>query len=304
MPVFTDRNTVGIKPRGRRAQVGLRKQRKRYRHTQKNGQTYTVAGTSDRTHLHSVHHHSLVGTSQALSLDDVLQVADGLTLCYRDTLFAELRLIPEITSVAVDQSADSVTVSTFSCVMSLVWRRMLREWHAVPDMKLYTLLNQLSVKAGAALAGIYVVSQTTIGMLLGNKLGAELVPMQLSFTRDRFNAIVSTWAPEHLEQFRHHFYLDFIHPAWYGLMLAWALAKVVPNIRKQLIWIPIIAGLCDLGENSIHASALFGGTFKDLDQPWIWMSSTFALTKWCLVLVSVVLIVTYFVRRRAVKSAG
>ena len=168
-------------------------------------------------------------------------------------------------------------------------------------MNLFELLNKLSVKAGATLAGLYIVSQVSIGMLLGHKVGAELIPMQLAFTKTRFDAIVTSWTSENLEQFQHHFYLDFIHPAWYGLTLAWALARTVPDTRKTLVWLPVIAAACDMCENSIHAIAAFTGTFKELDQPWIWMSSTFASTKWLLALGSAVLVVTFFILGRGQK---
>ncbi len=165
-------------------------------------------------------------------------------------------------------------------------------------MTLATRLNRLSTRTGAMLAAAYVASQCTIGFLLGHKVGAELIPMQLSFTKARFDSVVGGWTDQHLLQLQHHFYLDFVHPAWYGLMLAWALAKTLPANRQVLVWIPIIAALCDLCENTLHAIPLFKGAFRELDQPVIAVSSTFSAAKWLLATVAVVLIIYFFPRSR------
>lgn len=156
-------------------------------------------------------------------------------------------------------------------------------------------LNRLSGAAGAAVAAVYLLSQTSIGFLLGHKVGSQLVPMQLAFTKARFDSVVSGWTDVNLLQLQHHFYLDFVHPLWYGLMLAWALAKTLPASRHALVWIPVIAALCDVCENTLHAVPLFQGTFRELDQPYIAIGSAFAATKWMLAVVSIVLIVTFFI---------
>ena len=165
-------------------------------------------------------------------------------------------------------------------------------------MTLADCLTQLSSKAGATLFCVYVISQVSIALLLGHKVGAELVPMQLAFSKHRFDAIVTGWSAENLMQFQHHYYLDFIHPLWYGVTLAWALAKTLPPGRKSLVWLPVVAAFCDLGENTLHAIPAFNGTFRELDQPVIALSSTLAATKWLLATVSVVLIAVYFIRAR------
>ncbi len=170
-------------------------------------------------------------------------------------------------------------------------------------MTLADRLNRLPVKAGAAFFCVYVISQVFIAMLLGHKVGAELVPMQLAFSKHRFDTIVTGWSTENLAQFQHHYYLDFIHPLWYGVTLAWALAKTLPPGRKWLVWLPVVAALCDLCENVLHAIPAFNGTFRELDQPVIALSSTFAATKWLLAAVSVVLVVVYFIRARKPSSA-
>lgn len=165
-------------------------------------------------------------------------------------------------------------------------------------MTLAAHLNQLSNKAGATFTGLYVLSQVSIGIVLGHKVGAELIQMQLAFTKPRFDSIVGGWTDENLQQFQHHFYLDFIHPVWYGLMLAWALVKTLPAAKKSLVWMPIVAALCDICENTLHAIPSFQGTFRELDQPYIAMSSCFAATKWLLALLSVYFVVTCFFRGR------
>ena len=143
-----------------------------------------------------------------------------------------------------------------------------------------------------------MLSQISIGFLLGHKVGSELIQMQLAFTKPRFDAIVSGWTDTNLQQFQHHYYLDFIHPVWYGLMLAWALAKTLPASHKSLVWMPIVAGVCDICENTLHAIPSFQGTFRELDQPYIAISSGFAATKWSLAVLSIGFVVTYFLRGR------
>ncbi len=165
-------------------------------------------------------------------------------------------------------------------------------------MTLSARLNKLSNRAGATIAALYVLSQSSISFLLGHKVGPGLIPMQFAFTKPRFDSVVSGWTDANLLQLQHHFYLDFVHPFWYGLMLAWALAKTLPAARQSLVWIPVVAALCDVCENTLHAIPLLQGSFRELDQPYIALSSSFAATKWLLAIVSIVLIVRYFIKNR------
>lgn len=151
-------------------------------------------------------------------------------------------------------------------------------------------------------AALYVLSQSSIAFLLGHKVGSELIPMQLAFTKPRFDSIVGGWTDANLLQLQHHFYLDFVHPLWYGLMLAWALAKTLPPARQSLVWIPVVAALCDICENTLHAIPLFQGTFRQLDQPLIAASSGFAAVKWLLAGVSIALIARYFIKNRRANT--
>ena len=170
-------------------------------------------------------------------------------------------------------------------------------------MTLAQHLNRLPNKAGAALVGLYVISQSSIAVLLGHKVGPELIKLQLAFTKPRFDSVVGSWTEANLQEFQNHFYLDFFHPVWYGLMLAWALAKTLPPNRRSLVWIPIVAALCDMCENTIHAVPTFQGTFQELSQPWIAISSCFAATKWLLALISIIFIVVCFIRGRLRRQA-
>lgn len=166
-------------------------------------------------------------------------------------------------------------------------------------MSLFAFFKKSSNKVGAILAGIYVISQASIALLLGHRVGSDLVPMQLSFTQTRFEGIVSQWTAQDVAQFQHHFYLDFIHPFWYAGLLAWALAKTLSDSWRVLVWMPVVAGLCDLGENTIHAMHVLDGTFVDLGQPAIAISSSLAAVKWGLALMSIIAIVSGFFQSRA-----
>ncbi len=81
-------------------------------------------------------------------------------------------------------------------------------------------------------------------------------------------------------------------------MLAWALAKTLPTECRALVWMPVVAALCDVFENILHAIPVIQGTFRELGQPFIALSSGFAVIKWLLAVISIGFIVTGFFRGR------
>jgi hypothetical protein len=159
-------------------------------------------------------------------------------------------------------------------------------------MSLADFLRECKPAATWALVAIFLASQLSIFLILGRKVGKDLLKLQLSFTKRAFGDIVNAWSEDERARFRRHFLLDIVHPIWYSILLALLMANTMPKNRfEYMVWLPILAGLCDMVENSIHAP--MAAQFDKLGQPGIAIAALFATLKWVLVLVTIVLLVVW-----------
>lgn len=86
-------------------------------------------------------------------------------------------------------------------------------------------------------------------------LKPALVAAQLTFSRDAFEAVLSTWPAEGLRRFSQHFAADYVFLAAYGAF-GWLLGRrlAVWNApgAQVLPWLLPVAAVLDLAENVLH----------------------------------------------------
>lgn len=88
--------------------------------------------------------------------------------------------------------------------------------------------------------------------------GFNILALQFSFGQAQFQNILSTMTAEQLVGFGMHYRYDFLFPVAYGLWmsvtLAWLMRKSdAPEILNAIIYLPLLAGIFDLTENSFIA---------------------------------------------------
>lgn len=151
---------------------------------------------------------------------------------------------------------------------------------------------------------LFFVSQGLLIWVLDD-VAPQLLAIQTTFTESSFHAIVDKWESDEINKFRMHFHLDIVHPIWYALFFAAALAKLfnlnnITNRYNGFIWLPIIAGFCDFAENSMHAP--FASNLANISQPYIILAAAFATTKWifvgCFTVGIVLLLCRYYALRK------
>lgn len=164
------------------------------------------------------------------------------------------------------------------------------------------LQNKKYVLYGAIISGaLYVLSQAVIMKIL-EPLGVPSVfRFQLSFTAGGLNALLASWGDAGIETFKRHFYLDFLHPFWYGAFLFFLMLLTrsrQPGWKKGAIpkyfYLPIIAAIFDLAENVCEIALL--RQRPDLNDALVFLTASCSLIKWSLVAVSI-LIISIFVLR-------
>jgi hypothetical protein len=137
---------------------------------------------------------------------------------------------------------------------------------------------------------VYTISQAAIGSILHAMGAADFLHAQTTFSRETYLAYVARWQAEGLmDNYRNHFYLDFIHPIWYTFLLASMLAHGLKCNRSSGQWnwvlvIPFIAGAMDVTENIMHV--IFLADLQAITDPMIVAGALAANTKWALVTVS------------------
>lgn len=149
---------------------------------------------------------------------------------------------------------------------------------------------------------VYALSQWWIGRIV-HPLGADMLRVQTVLSADGVREIFASWeARGLLETYAAHYAYDRVHPLWYAVFLASAMARALnasraPSSRSVLLLLPIIAGGCDVLENSVHLTFL--ADRANITQAAVLLGNGAAWVKWTLVLVSMVLIARGAWRSRA-----
>ncbi len=161
-----------------------------------------------------------------------------------------------------------------------------------------------------ALAGNLVIILFIAFALLSSEIpdnAPSVDRLQLAFSKDRFQDVITQWGPDAVSQYRDSLWLDFVFPLVYAVFLASAVAVLTihqPGAPLPLhrFWFvaPCAAVPFDYAENILHLIIL-----RDTDHlsaPLILLASLAAAIKWTL-LALVLLAVVYFFMRRALRRA-
>ncbi|MBN1534169.1 MAG: hypothetical protein JXA20_15970 [Spirochaetes bacterium] len=174
------------------------------------------------------------------------------------------------------------------------------------------LLDALREKTGnrrcvLAFGALYLASQAIIGIVL-HPLGAgKVIAAQTTLSAPLLHTVFGEWRADGLiDRYALHFYFDFLHPFWYGLFLASAMALVLnrsgaPRGRSALLALPLLAGTCDCTENIFHIIFLNQG--GSVVQPWVALSGIASIAKWSLAALSIAAICLLWALT-IVKSGG
>lgn len=133
---------------------------------------------------------------------------------------------------------------------------------------------------------VYFLSQITIGMILHHVGIGSVMRLQTALSKDAILSIISEWQRADIAKFYlQHFYLDFLHPLWYSLFLVACMSKIFntrhfPYRWNYLLFLPFIAGVSDLLENTLHL--LFISDRANITSALAFLSGSASITKWVL----------------------
>ena len=162
--------------------------------------------------------------------------------------------------------------------------------------------QKISQKKVLILSGISCLLITVFFIILGTSINPGNAPgvvdLQLSFSKDSFSNIINQWGPEITQFFKFCLWIDFLYAFLYALFLSSLIAYLSLKLNKKLsktdqffFFLPIIAGINDWIENSLHLIVL--RDMKDFSENLIFAASVFASVKWSLVLLSILFILYY-----------
>ncbi|MES1945117.1 hypothetical protein PC39_13407 [Salinisphaera sp. PC39] len=138
-----------------------------------------------------------------------------------------------------------------------------------------------------ALFGVlFAASQITIlSILHAGRAEHALIALQLTFDAHAFASILTLLDAAQQRALLQHFWLDFLHPLWYGLFAFHATALLLRRLgaAARWRWVPYLAlamaGL-DLMENLVHLP-LIAGWIAPTTLP-VAFAATCASLKWAL----------------------
>jgi len=145
---------------------------------------------------------------------------------------------------------------------------------------------------------LFLVSQLVIAYIIAPLDSSKLIQLQTTFSVATFQAIIAEWRVyDILYLFFIHQYLDlFLHPIFYSLFLGSTLALSMNFAKVEAkynftLFLPFIAGLCDVFENSMHLLLL---TETELINTFtVGLSACFANSKWLLCGICILLIIIW-----------
>lgn len=143
-----------------------------------------------------------------------------------------------------------------------------------------------SVRVVAVSGCVYLVSQLIIGHILDPLGPLDVLRAQTTLDPSVVVAIFARWREQHLmDAYVRHYFLDFVHPALYAVLLGSSLALLLDRNRLSDAWnvvllLPILAALCDLVENVSHVAFLADGA--NMTPTWVVASGLAAIAKWVL----------------------
>lgn len=160
--------------------------------------------------------------------------------------------------------------------------------YAAPSASLArTLGNGTLLKT---LLAAFVVSQLTIAFILG-PISNDLILLQLGalFKPELYEEVTSRWTTMDKLRFQKHFTVDFwFHPTLYGIIGLVAVTHETFRLGYSPIpyalfaCVPLVAGFCDIMENSLHYDMFMDHSKATLHA--VRLASLFATLKWMLII--------------------
>jgi len=154
---------------------------------------------------------------------------------------------------------------------------------------------------------LFIISQLSIAMIISSLGPENMLTLQTTFSKEVFKDILEKWGSEGIQTYKKHFYIDFFHPFIYGIFLSSFFAFLTAGLRKKslklylvVFLLPLIAGLCDIIENTLHLILL--SNIDNLSEIMIWISAAFCNLKWLLAFLSTGIILFIILLR--VKSGA
>lgn len=152
--------------------------------------------------------------------------------------------------------------------------------------------NRFGILRVVVLFGVlYLISQIIIGDILHDMGPLKFIKAQTTFSKSAYVEQVREWQKAGLmEDYRLHFYFDFLHPVWYSLFLS-AWMSLVFNLNRLsnryngILVLPFMAGAMDLVENCFHVRFI---TSLETISSWMIVVSALASNlKWALSIICV-----------------
>ena len=145
---------------------------------------------------------------------------------------------------------------------------------------------------------VVLLCLAALTVIQGNALlgKTDLFTMQTAFSTVKMEAILAEWGEDGVSAYLRMMWADFFFPASYGVALASAITLLViprgetPNKKVlRLMMLPLVAGLCDMVENTFHIFLLQNP--QNLPIFPTFLAASFASLKWLLLFASVLIIV-------------
>jgi hypothetical protein len=142
---------------------------------------------------------------------------------------------------------------------------------------------------------LYVASQAIILIIL-DPLGVTVIRFQLSFDGTTLAKIMAGWGDAGISRFRHHFFLDFLHPFIYGSFLFFILSYIKsklpdeanPGVIPVYCHLPFAATVLDLIENIVELIIIYRRAA--IPEGLAFMNGLVSSSKWFLAAASLLLI--------------
>jgi hypothetical protein len=148
---------------------------------------------------------------------------------------------------------------------------------------------------------IYFVSQGIILYIL-SPLGHDVLRFQLTFDRESMEAILNAWGDPGIERFKNHFYIDFLHPLWYGSFIFFTMLFFKTKLAgyqhsdavPKYVFLPFVAAFLDLAENFMEIGII--NSRENLNNTLVMMTGLASLFKWLFALISILIVAALIVQ--------
>lgn len=117
------------------------------------------------------------------------------------------------------------------------------------------------------------------------EVGRYMLHFQMAFTVPQIEKVLEIWGQSGIDSYLKYIWLDYIFPLGYASFFSGSMALLFPKsmnkVVQNVIWLPIIAAVCDIFENTMHIIIL--SQELSLVAPGLIFGAAFiALVKWVL----------------------